>query len=43
MREWRFLASGVLVKQLRSWRKGMRIERERERGIGWGRPGEQGQ
>jgi hypothetical protein len=31
VREWCFLGSGVLVKQLRSWRKEMVIERERER------------
>jgi hypothetical protein len=42
-REWCFLGSGVLVKQLRSWRKGMGVERERESGMVWGRPGEQGQ
>jgi hypothetical protein len=41
MREWYFLGSGVPVKQLRSWRKGMGVDRER--GMGWGRPGEQGQ
>jgi hypothetical protein len=43
VREWRFLGSGVLVKQLRSQRRGMGIERERESGMGWGRLGEQGQ
>jgi hypothetical protein len=47
VKEWHFLGSGVPVKQLRSRRKGMGVEREREseraRGIGWGRPGEQGQ
>jgi hypothetical protein len=32
-REWRFLGSGVLAKQLRSWRKVMGVEKERE---GWG-------
>jgi hypothetical protein len=41
VREWRFLGSEVPVKQLRCWRKGMGIERER--GMGWGRLGEQGQ
>jgi hypothetical protein len=35
MREWCFLGSGVLAKQLRSWRKGMAL-RERERGGGGG-------
>jgi hypothetical protein len=35
MREWCFLGSGVPVKQLRSQRKGMGVERERERdGVG---------
>jgi hypothetical protein len=44
---------GVPAKQLRSWRKGMGVERkrekereresERESGMGWGKPGEQGQ
>jgi hypothetical protein len=29
VREWRFLGSGVLAKQLRSWRKEMEVERER--------------
>jgi hypothetical protein len=43
MREWCFLGSGVLAKQLRSWKKGMGVERERESGMGWGRPGEQDQ
>jgi hypothetical protein len=33
VRKWRFLGLGVLVKQLRSWRKEMGIERER---AGWG-------
>jgi hypothetical protein len=50
VREWCFLGSGVLVKQLRSWRKEMGIERgrerererERESGMEWGKPGEQG-
>jgi hypothetical protein len=32
--EWRFLGLGVPVKQLRSQRKGMGVERERERGMG---------
>jgi hypothetical protein len=41
VREQRFLGSGVLEKQLRSWRKGMGVERESR--MGWGRPGEQGQ
>jgi hypothetical protein len=31
VREWRFLGLGVPAKQLRSQRKGMGIERERER------------
>jgi hypothetical protein len=31
VKEWHFLGSGVPVKQLRSQRKGMGIERERER------------
>jgi hypothetical protein len=31
VREWRFLGSGVPTKQLRSRRKGMVVERERER------------
>jgi hypothetical protein len=47
VREWHFLGSGVPVKQLRSRRKVMGVEREREReresGMGWGRLGEQGQ
>jgi hypothetical protein len=43
VREWCFLGSGILVKQLRSQRKEMGIERERESGMGWGRLGEQGQ
>jgi hypothetical protein len=30
VREWWFLGSGVLANQLRSWRKGMGVERERE-------------
>jgi hypothetical protein len=35
VREWSFLGSGVPVKQLRSQRKGMGIEREREQdGVG---------
>jgi hypothetical protein len=35
MREWHFLGSGVLIKQLRSQRKGMAFEREREQdGLG---------
>jgi hypothetical protein len=35
VREWRFLGSEVPVKQLRCRRKGMGIERERERdGVG---------
>jgi hypothetical protein len=35
VREWRFLGSGVLAKQLRSWRKVMGVEKERERdGVG---------
>jgi hypothetical protein len=28
VKELRFLGSGVLAKQLRSWRKGMGVERE---------------
>jgi hypothetical protein len=43
MRECRFLGSGVLAKQLWSWRKGMGVERERESGMEWGRLGEQSQ
>jgi hypothetical protein len=47
VREWHVLGSGVLSKQLRSWRKGMGVEREKERereyGMGWERLGEQGQ
>jgi hypothetical protein len=43
VREWWFLRSGVPVKQLRSWRKEMGIEREGESRMWWGRPGEQGQ
>jgi hypothetical protein len=39
VREWCFLGSGVLAKQLRSQRKGMGVERESR--MGWGRPGEQ--
>jgi hypothetical protein len=31
VREWHFLGSGVLVKQVRSRRKEMGIKRERER------------
>jgi hypothetical protein len=31
VREWRFLGSGVPAKQLRSQRKGMEVERHRER------------
>jgi hypothetical protein len=42
VREWRFLGSGDPVKQFRSRRKGMGIERERVRGMGWRRLGEQG-
>jgi hypothetical protein len=38
VREQRFLGSGVLVKQLRSQRKGMGVERERE----WDGVGEAG-
>jgi hypothetical protein len=35
VREWPFLGSEVLVKQLRSWRKEMGRERKRERdGVG---------
>jgi hypothetical protein len=35
VREWRFLGSGAPVKQLRSQRKGMGVEREKERdGVG---------
>jgi hypothetical protein len=41
MRERHFLGSGIPVKQLRSQRKGMEVERKS--GMGWGRPGEQGQ
>jgi hypothetical protein len=43
VREWRFLGSWVPVKQLRSWKKEMEIERERERKseMGWERSGEQ--
>jgi hypothetical protein len=40
VREWRFLGSGVPVQQLRSWRKEMGIERERER-AGWSRGGQE--
>jgi hypothetical protein len=43
VREWRFLGSGVSAKQLRSQRKGIRVERERDSGMEWGRLGEQGQ
>jgi hypothetical protein len=45
VREWHFLGSRVPSKQLRSQRKGTGVEelRERERGMGWGRLGEQGQ
>jgi hypothetical protein len=43
VREQHFLGSGVPTKQLWSRRKEMGVERERESGIGWGRPGEQGQ
>jgi hypothetical protein len=45
VRECLFLGLGVPVKQLGSWRKGMGVEREREResGMGWGKLGEQGQ
>jgi hypothetical protein len=35
VREQHFLGSRVPAKQLRSWRKGMGVERERER-VGWG-------
>jgi hypothetical protein len=35
MREWHFLGLGVPGKQLRSRRKGMGVERERE-SVGWG-------
>jgi hypothetical protein len=42
VREYHFLGSGLLAKQLRSQRKGMGVERKRER-MGWGRPGQQGQ
>jgi hypothetical protein len=31
VRKWHFLGLGVPVKQLRSWRKEMGIEREREK------------
>jgi hypothetical protein len=41
VREQHFLGLGVPAKQLRSWRKGMGVERES--GMGWVRPGEQGQ
>jgi hypothetical protein len=35
VREWRFLGSGVPAKELRSQRKGIGVERERERdGVG---------
>jgi hypothetical protein len=42
MREWCFLGSEVPAKQIRFRKKGMGVERERERksGMGWGRPGE---
>jgi hypothetical protein len=43
VRERYFLGSGVLAKQLRSQRKGMGVERERESRMRWGRPREQGQ
>jgi hypothetical protein len=43
VREQRFLGSGVPAKQLRYRRKRMWVERERESGMGWGRPEEQGQ
>jgi hypothetical protein len=36
VREWHFLGLGVPAKQLRTQRKGMRVERERESGMGWG-------
>jgi hypothetical protein len=36
VRERHFLGSGVPAKQLRSQRKGMGVERERER-VGWSR------
>jgi hypothetical protein len=35
MKEWRFLGLGIPVKQLTSWRKGMGVEREREK-MRWG-------
>jgi hypothetical protein len=41
VREWRFLGSGVPVKQLRPQRKEMGIERERERERGRERKREQ--
>jgi hypothetical protein len=44
VREWCFLGLGVPVKQLRSQRKEMGIERERERErerAGWGRGGQE--
>jgi hypothetical protein len=37
VREWCFLGLGVLAKQLRSWRKGMGVERERAVWGGGGR------
>jgi hypothetical protein len=43
VREWHFLESGVPAKQLRSRKKGMGVEREKEGWGGGGRPGEQGQ
>jgi hypothetical protein len=51
VRGWHFLGSGVPVKQLRFWRKGIEVEREggrerereRESGMRWGRLGEQSQ
>jgi hypothetical protein len=46
VREWRFLGlgqGGVPIKQLRSQRKGMGVGRERESGMGFGGPGEQGE
>jgi hypothetical protein len=38
VREQRFLGSGVLARQLWSWRKGMGVERER---AGWGGGGQE--
>jgi hypothetical protein len=42
VREQCFLGSGVPARQLRPWRKGLGVEREKEQD-GVGRPGEQGQ